>query len=70
MENKTEKITDTRQINVGDIMVYTGNPRGSGMYPPDIGQEFLMETQGHITWVAIEMVERGRGYERKIVTNE
>lgn len=33
---KTEPIKTTDEINIGDTFVYTGKPRGTGLYVPAI----------------------------------
>lgn len=63
---KTEKIKSSDEINIGDTFVYTGNPRGTGMFVPEIGQQFKIETKNDAIGLSIEMIERGRGYEKLI----
>jgi len=63
---KTVKIKSINEIKIGDVFVYTGHPRGTGMFPPDIGQKFEMKTQYDCTWLSIEIIEKRRGYEKII----
>jgi len=63
---KTEKVFNTNEINIGDKFMYTMNPRGTGMYIPKIGEIREMKTQDDIIGISIEMIERGRGWERVI----
>lgn len=63
---ETEKITDTRQIKIGDVFIYTGKPRGTGMLVPEIGTRWAMQHENDIISLSIEMIERGRGWEREV----
>lgn len=63
---KTKKIKTSNEINVSDTVVYTGNPRGAGVYVPEIGQRFPIRDTNDCIWLSIEMIERGRGYEKLI----
>ena len=63
---KTEKIKSTDEIKIGDTFVYTGQPRGTGIYPPEIGTTWRVTDQRDILGLSIEMIERGRGWEKQV----
>ena len=56
------KIKSIYEIQIGDVLVYTGNPRGSGIYPPEIGEKWEMKTKNDLLSASIEIIERGRGW--------
>lgn len=59
---EVEKIKSVQQLAIGMEMVYTGQPRGSGMFVPDIGTAFTIESESDIMGISIEIIERGRGW--------
>lgn len=59
---KIRNIKSTTEIKIGDTLVYTGNPRGSGIYVPEIGETWEMKTKDDIISASIEIIERGRGW--------
>lgn len=65
---KTEPIKTTDEINIGDTFVYTGKPRGTGLYVPDIGEKWTIKSQGDKIELSIQMIERGRGWEKLVKT--
>lgn len=60
------KIKSSNEINIGDFFVYTGKPRGTGMYVPKIGEITEIRSEGDKIRMSIEMIERGRGYEKVV----
>lgn len=62
MEQIFREIKSTNEIKIGDTMIYTGNPRGAGIYPPEVGTKWKMKTKQDIIGVSIEIIERGRGW--------
>lgn len=62
----TQAIKSTNEINIGDIFIYTGKPRGTGMYVPDLGEQWEIKSKEDIIGLSIQMIERGRGYEKLI----
>lgn len=65
MEKKlppVRQIKSTNEIKVGDTLLYTGNPRGTGLFVPEIGAMWKMESEGDIVQASIEIIERGRGW--------
>lgn len=60
---KSRKIINTNDINIGDRLMYTMNPRGTGMYIPKIGEIWEMKTDNDIIGASIELIERGRGWQ-------
>lgn len=63
---ETVEIETSHEINIGDTFVYTAEPRGTGMFPPKIGTEWEIKTQDDVIHLSIEMIERGRGWKKKI----
>lgn len=61
----TRPINNINDIEIGDTLVYTGKPRGTGMNVPEIGEEWQMKTETDITYASIEIIERGRGWRIK-----
>ncbi len=64
---KSTPITNTYKLQIGDTLIYTRNPRGSGMYVPEVGKQWKLETENDIINASIEIIERGRGWQ--IITN-
>lgn len=56
------EIKSTDEIKIGDVLVYTGNPRGTGIYPPEIGTKWEMKTNEDLMSASIEIIERRRGW--------
>lgn len=65
----TIAIETSHEINIGDTFIYTGEPRGTGMYIPIIGKEWFIENEDNKIALSIEMIERGRGW-KKLLNNE
>lgn len=58
----TRKIKSTEEIKIGDTLVYTMQPKGSGMFKPEVGTRWEMKTDDDVFNAAIEIIERGRGW--------
>jgi hypothetical protein len=63
------EIKSTEEIKIGDVLVYTGNPRGTGMYVPEIGETWEMKSKDDLIHASIEIIERGRGW-RPLLNSE
>ena len=59
---KIREIKSTNEIKIGDVLVYTGKPRGSGLFVPEIGTKWEMKTNDDLIGASIEIIERGRGW--------
>lgn len=59
---EVREIKSTTEIKIGDVLIYTGKPRGTGMFVPDIGAKWKMETEEDLISASIEIIERGRGW--------
>ena len=59
---QVRQIKSTDEIKIGDVLVYTGKPRGSGMVVPEIGEKWEMKTNSDLIAASIEIIERGRGW--------
>ena len=59
---KVRYIKSTYEIKVGDVLIYTGIPRGSGFSVPEIGKEWPMNSEHDIAMASIEIIERRRGW--------
>ena len=59
---KTREIKSTNEISIGDTLMYTGDPRGTGMFVPELGQLWEMKTEEDLIHASIEIIERGRGW--------
>lgn len=62
----TVEIKSSNEINIGDTFIYTGEPRGTGMYIPELGAQWEIKTKDDIIHLSIEMIERGRGWRKNI----
>lgn len=56
------KIKSTEELKVGMVMVYTGQPRGTGAWPPEIGATAELKDRSDVIGISIEIIERGRGW--------
>lgn len=59
----SEKIKNVSNLIVGQTLVYTGSPRGTGMHVPEIGKRWELITEEDLISASIEIIERGRGWE-------
>lgn len=57
-----KEIKSTTEIKIGDTLVYTGKPRGTGMFVPEIGETWEMDSDSDIVQASIQIIERGRGW--------
>lgn len=56
------KVKSVNDILVGDTLVYTMQPAGTGMYLPKVGERWEMKTEYDIIEASIQIIERGRGW--------
>lgn len=59
---ETVEIKSVNEIKIGDVLVYTKKPRGTGAFLPKVGERWEMKTQGDIISASIQIIERGRGW--------
>lgn len=55
-------IKSALEIKIGQRYIYTRQPRGTGMFVPNVGDTWDIKTKSDIMSIAIEMIERGRGW--------
>jgi hypothetical protein len=56
------KIKSTEEIKIGGTLVYAMQPKGTGMFKPEVGTLWEMKTDDDIIAASIEIIERGRGW--------